>query len=441
MSSEFTASPQPLAGLPASSRKWRRNVALAALASCVALAGLAAKATYFQDSASPAAAQAAAPRAGRGPAVTAEVAPVLKGDFQVTLSGLGTVTSLATSVVKSQISGQLQQINFHEGQLIKAGDILAQVDPRPYRLALAQAEGLLRRDAALLANAERDLIRYETLRQRMADAVSGQQVDTQRALIDQYKGTVAIDTAQVDQARLNLDYCRIVSLIDGRIGLRLVDQGNYVQANDSSGVAVVTQLSPITIVFTLPAGELPAALRAYRSGRELTVIAYDNDRSKELARGRLSAIDNQIDAATGTVKLRAVFANENERLYPNQFVNVELLVDNLRDVTLAPAAAVRQGAKGPFAYVVRPDNVVAARQLKLGPANGDSIVIENGLQPGDRVVTAGGDRLREGAEVAAPAGPKAKPANAETPGKPSGASRAETTFRARSSCVRSPPRS
>jgi multidrug efflux system membrane fusion protein len=426
MSSEFTASPQPLAGLPASSHNWRRNLALIALVGGVALAGWAAKATYFQEAASPAVAptvaSVAAPRGGRGPAVTVETAPIAKGEFQVTLSGLGTVTSLATSVVKSQISGQLQQINFHEGQLIKAGDVLAQVDPRPYRLALAQAEGQLRRDAALLANAERDLIRYETLRQRMADAVSGQQVDTQRALIDQYKGTVAIDTAQVDQARLNLDYCQIVSLIDGRIGLRQVDQGNYVQANDSNGVAVVTQLSPTTIVFTLPAAELPAALRAYRSGRELTVIAYDNDRSKELARGRLSAIDNQIDAATGTVKLRAVFANESERLHPNQFVNVELLVDNLRDVTLVPAAAVRQGARGPFAYVVKPDNVVAARQLKLGPANGDSVVIENGLQPGDRVVTAGADRLREGAEVAPPAVPKARPANAETPGKPSGAS-------------------
>jgi multidrug efflux system membrane fusion protein len=394
-------------------RRWGRRLvwlagALAALGA-LAAAGWLIKANFFPEA-------APAARGARGPAVTVESALVAKGGFPVTLSGLGTVASLATSVVKSQISGQLQQIHFHEGQSIKAGDLLAQVDPRPYRLALAQAEGQLRRDSATLANAERDLVRYETLRQKMADAVSGQQVDTQRALIEQTKGTVAIDQALVDQARLNLEYTRIVSLIDGQVGLRQLDQGNYVQASDSNGLAVVTQLSPITVLFTLPAGDLPAVLKPFRAGKELPVSVYDKDRGQPLARGKLVAIDNQIDASTGTVKLRGLFANEDERLYPNQFVNAEVLVEKLQNVVLAPSAAVQRGAKGAFAYVVSPENTVSARPVFLGPANGEVVVVENGLREGERVVTLGADRLRDGAAVAAPETRKAPPreAGAET---------------------------
>jgi multidrug efflux system membrane fusion protein len=291
--------------------------------------------------------------------------------------------------------------------MVKAGEALAQVDPRPYRLALSQAEGQLQKDLALLQNAERDLKRYESLRQQMKDAVSEQQVDTQRALIEQYRGVAAVDRAQVDQARLNLDYTTIVSPIDGRIGLRPVDQGNYVQANDPNGVAVVTQLSPITVVFTIPSGELPAVLKRFRAGEELAVVAYENDRGRPLAQGRLIAIDNQIDANTGTVKLRALFPNEDERLYPNLFVNAELLVDRLKGVTLAPAAAIQRGAKGAFAYVVGPDNVVAIRPVATGPSSGPKVVIQDGLREGDRVVTQGVDRLRDGSTVALPEARKA----------------------------------
>ncbi|WP_294536177.1 MdtA/MuxA family multidrug efflux RND transporter periplasmic adaptor subunit [uncultured Rhodoblastus sp.] len=415
MSSDVVASDPSLTAPAAESRpkRWRRRLAiLAASLAALAAAGWSVKTSYFTEAAPP------GPRA-RGPAVTVESALVAKGGFPVTLSGLGTVASLATSVVKSQISGQLQQINFQEGQLVKAGDVLAQVDPRPYRLTLAQAEGQLRRDSATLENAERDLVRYETLRKKMADAVSGQQVDTQRALIEQTRGTVAIDQALVDQARLNLDYTRIVSLIDGQVGLRQVDQGNYVQASDPNGLVVVTQLSPITVVFTLPARDLPAVLKRFRAGEELPVSVYDKDRGKPLARGKLAAIDNQIDPTTGTVKLRALFANEDERLYPNQFVNAEVLVEKLQNVVLAPSAAVQRGAKGAFAYVVGAENTVSARNIVLGPGNGDAVVVESGLREGERVVTLGADRLREGASVTLPTPREAE----QAPRKAEGAAR------------------
>jgi multidrug efflux system membrane fusion protein len=350
-------------------------------------------------------------RPARGASVEAGAAR--RGAFPVVLTGLGTVTPVATSVVKSQISGQLVKVLFKEGQLLKAGDVLAQVDARPYRLALANAEGQLKRDEALLENARRDLKRYESLRNQIKDAVSEQQIDTQRSLIGQDEGVVAMDRAQVDTARLNLDYTNIVSLIDGRVGLRTVDPGNYVQANDANGVAVVTQLSPITVVFTLPAGELPPVLKRFRAGEELGVSVYDADRAKPLAQGKLIAIDNQIDTATGTVKLRALFPNEDERLYPNQFVNADVLVEKLDNVLLAPTAAIQRGAKGAFSYVIGPDNTVAARPIAVGPGNGTDFVVEKGLSDAERVVTLGADRLREGASVSLP-----EPRKAEGDGTP-----------------------
>lgn len=412
------ADPSAVSRAPAASRgrRLRRGaLALAALGG-VAWGGYAA---YDATFATPAPAPARGP--GRvAPPVSVESALVTKGDFPVTLVGLGTVVPVATSVVKSQISGQLQQVHFRESQLVKAGEALAQVDPRPYRLALSQSEGQLQKDLALLQNAERDLKRYESLRAQMKDAISEQQIDTQRALIEQYRGVVAVDRAQVEQARLNLDYTRIVSPIDGRIGLRPVDPGNYVQANDLGGVAVVTQIAPITVVFTIPANELPPVLKRFRAGEDLPVIAYDNDRTRPLGQGRLIAIDNQIDASTGTVKLRALFPNADERLYPNLFVNAELLVDRIQGATLAPSAAVQRGAKGAFAYVVGPDNVVAARPLTLGPASGPRVVVREGLQEGDRVVTQGVDRLRDGATVNLPEARKAE--GAPKPRKQDGAS-------------------
>jgi len=341
---------------------------------------------------------------GRATTVAVAVTDVARGDFPVIYSGLGTVVASATSVVKAQVSGPLIEVTSNEGQAVKAGDLLAQIDPRPFQLALAQAEGLLLKDEALLANAERDLARYDALSRKVKDAISKQQIDTQSALISQYKATVAIDRAQVGQAKLNLSYCRIVAPIDGRIGLRLVDTGNIVQTNDQSGVAVVTRVSPITVIFTLPEVQLQSVLKRFRSGEQLTVVAYDHERSArdhsvELARGRLYAIDNQIDATSGTVKLRAEFANEDEKLYPNQFVNAELLLTTLKGATLAPTSAVQPGAKGPFAYVLGAEDSVSVRPVRLGPADGERVVIEEGLNPGERIVVEGVDRLRDGAKV------------------------------------------
>ena len=338
----------------------------------------------------------------RSPAVAVGVGEVVKGEFPVLLTGLGNVTPKETSVVKSQISGQLVEINFTEGQFVKAGDVLANVDPRPYRLSLAQAEGQLLRDRALLDNAERDLERYETLNKKMKFAISAQQIDTQKALVIQYKGVVAVDQALVEQARLNIDYCSVKSLIDGRVGLRLVDVGNYVQANDSNGVAVVTRLKPITVIFTLPEDKLQSVLKRFRSGAALEVSAYDHERSGLIAKGRLIALDNQIDSSTGTVKLRAEFPNEDESLYPNQFVNAVLHVDTLKDAVLAPAPAIQRGAAGPYVYLLKPDDTVSVRPVTLGPVGDERVVVTQGLEGGERVVVEGADKLREGAKVAPP---------------------------------------
>jgi multidrug efflux system membrane fusion protein len=394
MSSDVAPNGRRARGLPKVTIS-RRLVSRTAL---VALSLLALGYGYSKFASAPREA-AGAGKAGRGQPTRVAAAQIARGDFPVVLTGLGTVTPSATAVVKTRISGHLVDVAFKEAQYVKAGDLLATVDQRPYQLALAQAEGQLQKDVALLQNAERDLGRYETLIRKMKDVISGQQVDSQRALINQYKGTVAIDRALVEQARLNLAYCRIVSPIDGRVGLRQVDQGNYVQPGDANGVAVVTRLSPITIVFTLPESRLPDVLKKTRAGERLRVVAYDHDRAAELARGHLTAVDNQIDPSSGTVKLRAEFANEDEKLFPNQFVNADLLVETLHDATLAPSAAIQQGAKGPFVYAIRDDSTVQARPVKLGAAQGEQVVVLDGVAVGDKVVIEGADRLREGAAV------------------------------------------
>ncbi|MDJ0447246.1 MdtA/MuxA family multidrug efflux RND transporter periplasmic adaptor subunit [Methylocystis sp. JR02] len=401
MSSDITA-PRPRQDLLRP--PLRRYLAGAALALFLGGGFIYGYSAVFRNGAAP---SAAGKGPGRGQATRVAAAEISQGSFPVVLSGLGTVTPSATAIVKTRISGHLVEVNFKESQYVKAGDELASVDPRPYQLALAQAEGQLQKDQALLQNAERDLARYEALIRKMKDVISGQQVDTQRALINQYKGTVAIDRALVDQARLNLAYCKIVSPIDGRVGLRQVDQGNYVQPGDASGVAVVTRLSPITVVFTLPESRLPAVLKKARAGEKLTVVAYDHERVTELARGHLIAVDNQIDASSGTVKLRAEFPNEDERLFPNQFVNADLLVETLHDVALAPSAAVQQGAKGPFVYAIKDDATVQTRAVKLGPSGGEQVVVLEGLNPGEKVVVEGADRLREGAAISLPGAERA----------------------------------
>jgi multidrug efflux system membrane fusion protein len=342
--------------------------------------------------------------AASGPMPVATVAAA-KGDMPIVLGALGTVTPLATVTVKTQINGQLTQIAFQEGQTVHKGDFLAEIDPRPYQAALDQMQGQLLRDQALLRNAEVDLQRYRTLVSQ--DSIARQQLDTQEALVRQYQGTVKADQAMVDNAKLNLAYCHIASPATGRVGLRQVDQGNYVQVSDANGLVVITQEQPITVIFTLPEDNLPAVLKRLRAGATLAVTAYDRSQQTKLATGVLSTVDNQIDTTTGTVKLRAQFANDDEALFPNQFVNVQLLVDTQHDAIVVPSSAIQRGAPGTFVYEVQPDSTVKVVAVKLGPTSNDQVAIASGLKEGDKVVTDGADKLRDGAKVALPDANKA----------------------------------
>jgi multidrug efflux system membrane fusion protein len=339
--------------------------------------------------------------AGRGQfggPVPVAVAAVEKGEMPVTLTGLGTVTPLATVTVKTQINGYLTEVAFQEGQMVKKGDFLAQIDPRPYQVALEQAQGQLAKDQALLKNAQLDLQRYNTLVAQ--NSIATQTRDTQVSLVAQDQAAIKTDQAQVDAQKLNLVYAHIVSPVTGRVGLRQVDAGNYVQTSDPNGIVVVTQLQPISVIFTLPEDSLPAVMKQVRGGSTLPVTAYDRTGATALGKGRLETVDNQIDTTTGTVKLRAIFDNEQETLFPNQFVNVQLLVDTLRDTNIVPTAAIQHGAPGAFVYVVKPDQTAAVQKVKVGPGDGQRIAVLDGLQPGASVVVDGSDRLREGAKVA-----------------------------------------
>src|SRR6266481_3267456 len=293
-------------------------------------------------------------RPSPGAPVPVGVAPAEKGDMPVTLSQLGTVTPLAMVTVKTQISGYLMQVAFKEGQMVNKGDFLAQIDPRPYQVAREQAEGQLAKDQALLKNAQLDLVRYNTLVAQ--NSVAKQTRDTQESLVGQYQATIKSDQAQIDAQKLNLAYCRIVSPVTGRVGLRQVDPGNYVQTSDPNGIVVVTQLQPISVIFTLPEDNLPEVMKRVRAGATLPVTAFDRTGANEIAKGKLDTVDNQIDPTTGTVKLRAIFDNEQETLFPNQFVNVKLLVITLPDADIVPNSAIQRGAPGTFVYVVKPDD-------------------------------------------------------------------------------------
>ena len=325
------------------------------------------------------------------------VASVQKGDMPVTLTGLGTVTPLATVTVKTQINGYLTQVAFQEGQMVKKGDFLAQIDPRPYQVALEQAEGQLAKDQALLTNAQLNLVRYNTLVAQ--NSIATQTRDTQISLVAQDQAAIKTDQAQVDAQKLNLVYAHIVSPVTGRVGLREVDAGNYVQTSDPNGIVIVTQLQPISVIFTLPEDNLPAVIKQLHAGASLTATAYDRTGTTELGSGHLETVDNQIDTTTGTVKLRAIFDNDQEILFPNQFVNVQLLVDTLSDTNIVPTASIQHGANGAFVYVVKPDQTAAVQQVKLGPGDGQHIAVLDGLKPGEEVVVDGSDRLREGAKV------------------------------------------
>jgi multidrug efflux system membrane fusion protein len=376
---------------------------------------------------SPAAA-ATGPGAGRGGQngpVAVAVATVTPGDIQIRIPALGTVTTLANVTVRTQISGTLQKILFTEGQLVHSGDVLAQIDPRPYEAALQTAQGNLRRDQSLLANARLDLKRYEGLVKE--DSIAAQQLDTQRALVDQYAGSIESDEGQVKTAQVNLAYTRIVSPVTGRVGIRQVDQGNYVTPGDTNGIVVVNQVQPISVIFSVPEDNVRALLKKVRQGTGMKVEAYDKPAAVKLAEGKLSTLDNAIDTSTGTVKLRAQFENADGALFPNQFVNVSLLLDLLQNQLIMPNAAVRRGAPNgvvsTFVYLVNADRTVTVRPVTLGTVDGERVAVASGVAAGDVVVTEGGDRLRDGAPVQLPAAAPV-PAAAAAPGAPAAAAAA-----------------
>jgi len=341
-----------------------------------------------------------------GPGVPAppqpvHVATVTQGEMPVVINSLGTVTPLASVTVKTLLNGTLQDVAFQEGQMVRKGDVLAQIDPRPYEISLRNAQGTLAKDQALLQTARLDLKRFTTLLAQ--DSIASQQVDTQASLVQQLEGTVKADQANVDTFRLDLTYARITAPVSGRVGLRQVDPGNYVTTSDTNGVVVITQLQPISVIFTTSEDNLAAILKPLHAGTKMSVTAYDRANTASLESGYLETIDNQIDTTTGTVKLRARFDNKESMLFPNQFVNTKLLVDVIKDATIVPTPAVLNGSSGAFVYVVKPDNTVTVRNVKIGPIDGERTSIKTGLQVGERVVIDGSDRLKEGAKITIPA--------------------------------------
>jgi multidrug efflux system membrane fusion protein len=338
----------------------------------------------------------AKPQPRAAPPIPVNAAPVTRGDLDVYLDELGTVTATYTVTVASRVAGELTQVRYKEGQLVKKGELLAVVDPRPYQAAVTQAQGQLARDQAMLANARLDLVRYEN--SFRAHAIPEQQLATQQALVDQDAGTVKLDQGNLDAAQVNLDYTRIVSPIDGRIGLRTVDPGNIVPANGTTGIATITQLQPITVIFTIAEDDLDAVVDAMRSGRALHVDALNRTQKKQLAQGTLLTIDNQINTTSGTVRARASFANEHNELFPNEFVNARLLVKTLSQVNLVPGAAIQRNNDVAYVYVIQADDTVKPVNIKIVATNGNTSAV-TGVEPNQQLVIDGFDKLQNGTKI------------------------------------------
>ncbi len=376
----------------ASSRRWW----IAALVVCLVVVG--AYAFLFRGGK---ATKGASPK---GPVTPARPVPVVavparKGDIGIYLTGLGTVTPINTVTVKSRVDGQLMQVLFREGQIVKNNELLAEIDPRPFQVQLTQAEGQLARDQAQLKNARLDLQRFQTLSSQ--DSIARQQLDTQEALVHQVEGAVKVDQGQIDAAKLQLVYCHITSPLGGRVGLRQVDPGNIVHATDTNGLVVITQLQPISVIFPIPEDSLPQVLARLKDGARLPVEAYDRELKQKLATGYLLTVDNQVDTTTGTVRFKAIFPNKGNELFPNQFVNARLLVEMKHDAVIVPASAIQRGPQGIFVYVVKPDKTVAVRPVALGVTEGGDTSVASGLEVGDIVVADGAERLRDGSLVEA----------------------------------------
>jgi multidrug efflux system membrane fusion protein len=359
------------------------------------------------------------------PPTPVSVAKVTSGDMNVVLHGIGTVTPTATITVQTQISGQLLKVGFKEGQIVRKGQLLDLVDPRPSEAALAQAQGQLVHDQGLLGEAKMDLARFQTLAAQ--NSIARQTFEDQQYIVKQNEGTVLTDEATIRTDQLNIAYCHIQAPVTGRVGLRLVDAGNYVQAGAATGLVVVTQLQPITVVFVLPEDAIPAIAQQMRQDPNLAVAAWDRENTKQIAHGRLLTIDNTVDTTTGTVKLRASFANDDLALFPNEFVNARLRLTTLQNVTQVPSQAVQRGAPGTFVYVVKPDNTVAVQVIKTGVTDGDKTQVLSGLSAGQTVVVDGVDQLHPGAKIrptAAHQVPRATPNNGPgaAPGQESQAS-------------------